>query len=359
MILPRLAFLLHEPLLYDHYRNVWQLLDREQFDVLLYDKFRRPPHDAFARELEQQGYRCAFVGELLRERTKYQFLVSNHYMEGRRLSRFPRAGEQYLPKRLGVRNIRFFYAVGKAGWNFAPWNELYDLFLCHGPWQAERLKAFPKARCFQMGYPRYDQFFTQRIDVDGLRARFHCRPDRPTLLWLPTWKELCSIERFAAHIAGLQDSCNVLVKPHPLSFTQEPERIRILEDHGFPLIQDDLIDMTGLYALADVVACDYGGTAFSALYLDRNLLLLDVPGAAEDALAGPGSPDVQLREVIPGVSAENPSQLREWIHDPGHWKEQQPHRETLRARYFAPYQGCSARIAAHVLSNLDQILGKP
>src|SRR5262249_26147431 len=145
------------------------------------------------------GYAAAWVGDVLADGRCFAATVSNHVGSGGTIH-----GAQVLPL-LGRRHVRLMYALGKDAWNFAPWNEQYDLILCWGPYQAGRLAEFERPRVVQIGYPRFDRFW--RMDPAGRRdavAAFGGDPDRPTLLWLPTWSAASSIDAFAETIAALQ-----------------------------------------------------------------------------------------------------------------------------------------------------------
>lgn len=85
---------------------------------------------------------------------------------------------------------------------------------------------------------------------------------------------------------------NVIVKTHPLSASAEPDALKVLRQYPFTSVITHVYDNLTLFRCADFVVCDYGGTPFGALYLDKNLLLLNVQNAADDALTGDNSPDV-------------------------------------------------------------------
>lgn len=335
----QIAFLVHLAEMVNHFRDVWQQLARDDLVVILAGE---PVQRAQTRELAAREHlRCVEIEEVLARGQRYPVLVSNHPLDP--------SGPVPLIQRLGVRNVRFNYALGKSGWNLRPWNALYDLFLCFGPYHVQAFSGFP-GRKVEIGYPRFDRYFTEPVDKRALVAQLGGDPDIPTIVWLPTWKELSSVGRFDGAISSLTRKFNVMVKLHPLMATDEPERVQRLREHRYTTLITDAYDNLNLFRVADLLLCDYGGSPFGALYLGLPLLLLEVPGAADDALTGQDSPDVMLRQHLPAAQA--PEDLLTALHDPHVWDVGSPARKMLQDHYFAPLQGHAARTAAAALLEL-------
>jgi CDP-glycerol glycerophosphotransferase (TagB/SpsB family) len=257
---------------------------------------------------------------------------------------------------LGKRNIRFMYALGKAMHNFSDWNAHYDLILCYGPWQAERMKSCFDAVTFQMGYPRYDDYFSTSAPAVALPSGKLLDTSKKTILWLPTWKELSSLEHFSDVMGWLSEKYNVIVKTHPLIATKEPEKLNVLHQYNFHSVITHSFDNLELFRLADLVVCDYGGTAFGAIYLDKPLLLLNLPDADKDPLVGDDSPDIMLRQEIINFDIKDRWQLHEAIETEDVWLKQVEIRRRLRDKYFFPSYGFSAEMAYFAIKNIEHIL---
>jgi CDP-glycerol glycerophosphotransferase (TagB/SpsB family) len=248
------------------------------------------------------------------------------------------------------------YALGKAKHNFSSWNNDYDLILCFGPYQAQRLKECCSAAIFQMGYPRYDRYFTANINKNNIMKELCLDDSKQTIVWLPTWKELSTIDTFADAMSSLTAKYNVVVKTHPLSAVEEAPRLKHLKQFSFTKVITEIYDNLELYAIADWVIADYGGPAFGALYLDKPLLLLNMPNAETDALTGSDSPDILLREHIVNVDEQHRWQIEDLILQKSLWQEQAVNRRILRQQHFFPSYGCSASLAAAALQNTKYIL---
>jgi hypothetical protein len=265
-------------------------------------------------------------------------------------------GEQPLITQLGLTNVRFMYAAGKSGWNLASWNKLYDVIMCFGPHHANAFADSTDAVILQMGYPRFDRYFAGTPDLADLRARYGCDPLKKTVVWLPTWKTLSSVGHFDEEISSLAERYNVVVKLHPLMPTNEPDRVVALKRHKFTHLITDNSDNLPLYQLADFMLCDYGGPPLAAVYADKNLILLNVPGGEDDELTGDGSPDVSIRKHIVNLEPGE-GRIAGLLADPSVWPVQAAERRMLRNEYFAPYFGFSSRVAAKSLLNLNHIVG--
>lgn len=342
-VVERVAFLVQSLELRNHFAPVWDVLPEGSFDIVLHDSAASLDRDVFAT------WRCGIKSsaELLASNTKYRTLVSNHPVE---------LGDRPLITRLAERNVRYMYAAGKSGWNLSPWNALYDVIMCFGPYHAMNFAHCSDAAIVQIGYPRFDRYFTDKPDRRALAERYGCDPGKETVVWLPTWKTLSSVGWFDEEISALMARYNVVVKLHPFMADSEPERVEQLRRHAFSCILADATDNLPLYQLADYMLFDYGGPPLAGIYADKRLLLLDVPGAHQDELTGEDSPDVSIRKYLvhvqPGANA-----IARLLNDEVIWQQQEKSRRILRRHYFAPYFGFSANVAAQALMSLDEIAG--
>jgi len=341
----RVGFLFHTPELLNHFSPVIDLLPAGSFELLVCQDAEN------SSEMNSAAYRwkarMITAREVLSSGKRYDYLVSNHPAM---------LGEPLILKHLAEKNVRFMYAAGKSGWNLAGWNALYDLILCFGPYHAAEFAKRSNAVILQMGYPRLDGFFNAAIDVGRLKKRFRCDPAKQTVVWLPTWKTLSSLGHFDRQVSALTATYNVVVKLHPLTLGNEPERVTALRQYPFTDFIADASDNLPLYQLADFMLFDYGGPPFAGIYTDKRMVLLNVPDAEKDSLTGEDSPDITIRQTIVNIDADH-GDIARLLADGELWAAQDLQRQALRRQYFAPYYGFSARVAALALSNLKHILG--
>jgi hypothetical protein len=341
-IISRIAFLIHNLELINHYKNIWDLLPKGSFDIILHNEAIIADKGIFSH------WQCSLLlsSEIITSNTKYLYLVSNHPIA---------TGKNPLIKQLAIINVRFMYSAGKSGWNAAIWNNLYDVILCFGPYHASVFASSTDAYILQMGYPRFDKFFTTKPDIETLQKKYKCDPAKKTVVWLPTWKTLSSVGWFDSEISLLAAHYNVVVKLHPMMQASEPERVAALKQYNFTYLITDTSDNLPLYQLADFMLFDYGGPPLAAIYVDKNLILLNVPGAETEKLAGVNSPDVSIRKYLISVNSIE-KRISAVLADTMIWEKQKTMRLHLRKYYFAPHFGFSSKIAAETLLALHHIV---
>lgn len=340
-VVEKLAFLIHSKELLNHYGCIWDLLPPDSFDIILHGSTGAASPSDFS------SWRCGVVTseDVLSSGRSYRYLVSNHPVSDH--------GEPLI-RRLALTNIRFMYAAGKSGWNLSAWNSLYDVILCFGPYHAVNFSHASDAVIVQMGYPRFDRYFNEPVDLPQLARKLGCDPARETVVWLPTQGEISSLGHFDEEISALSQRYNVVVKLHPLTPLVDPDKTEALGRLPFNRVIVDSSDNLPLYQLADYMLFDYGGPPMAGIYTDKRMVLLNVPGAADDALTGDSSPDVAIRKQLVSVNPEAKA-IATLLEDEASWHAQLPVRRRLRGLYFAPHFGFSAQVAAQALSNLDQI----
>jgi hypothetical protein len=346
----RIAFVLHGSELLNHYKLIWEWLDPAGIEIVYAGEDPRD-NARIAAFAASHGIEARYIGDVLSEGRTFRTVVSNHMGAAGNIG-----GNLALP-RLGRLHARLMYSLGKDGWNFQPWNNFYDVILCYGPYQAGKLEEFEHPRIVQIGYPRFDRFFSIAETKREVVARLGGDPDRPTLVWLPTWSRECSVDAFAETIAELGTELNVIVKVHPLTSTQEPRQMAKLAAAGLRAIENVDFDNVELFYAADIVAADYGGSPFGAIYTDRDIVLLNTPEPEGTgfSLSPEGSLDRRLREWILNIDPGEGGAILGYLRDEPAREQQGGVRRRLRRSLFAPFDGCSSEAAALVLRNVEAI----
>lgn len=387
------AFLVHEPSMLDHYAGVWKALGSARFAIVLTEHFYLDESGAekngvgfFMTHVRQEGYDVHHVRDIVSLGIRFPHVVTNHVIAGytperkpvtpeditkkrrnRRLAalgrpmawRFEVAIDTYLPLQIGDRQIRYMYGADLSdAWSLQPWNEIYDLFLCHGVNDERIVSQRFHGKTFIMGYPRYDAFFEPGLDVSRVREEFGLVEGRKTLLWMPTLGGTgSSIPVFAQPFAGLFDRFNVIVRPHPLSFIQEPAFIAQLERLGFRIDRNATRSMNELYRVADVVFADYGGTPFSAIFVGKNLFFLDVPGADELPMNA-GSTVLDLKKRLPVLGADDFVTLPNLLASDEFLARNRQRVDELFGTYFGGQRGGGSARLADYLQRIDDVMGQ-
>jgi len=391
--------MVHEPTMFAHYSSVWAEMDRDSFVILLLGVFSYSENGEhgtgeFLNKVNSLGYEITYLTDIVARNIKYRYVVSNHTLGGvsphpgshyqlvRRkirnaaktainlLNRLVGRDKkylinaldpfQYLPLQAGIKQIRFMYGADISdAWSLDAWNEIYDLFLCHGPNDEMHLKNRFEGKTAVMGYPRYDGYFSADLKVDDVIAEFGIDPAKSTILWMPTYdafkEKVCSIPYFANEICQLKHDFNIIVRPHPISFRLDREGIELLESLGFNIDSDPTRDMNKLFRVAETVLCDHGGSAFGALYLGKKLVFLKTP-AVDTATVLKESSNLELMKYFPVLEVEQVGTLGALINDTDYWVNCLAFGRELSDKYFANYRGNSSRIIATILAKLDATL---
>ena len=133
-----------------------------------------------------------------------------------------------------------------------------------------------------MGYPRFDKYFNPGFKKDLLLKKFNCNPKLKTIVWLPTWTKLSSVEKYIKEISLLREDHNIIVRPHPNMKIKDPENYKKLFTFRFNYVDDTDDDNVPLFAIADLLLSDYGGSMFGALYLNKNFAFLEMNREAKN-----------------------------------------------------------------------------
>jgi CDP-glycerol glycerophosphotransferase (TagB/SpsB family) len=244
------------------------------------------------------------------------------------------------------------------GWSLQSWNNIYDVFLCHGVNDEREIKKRFKGKTFIMGYPRYDRFFSGEMDLSGIRREFGLGESKKTVLWMPTLGgDYSSIPLFAEALSTISKKYDIIVRPHPFSFRQEKSFISLLEKFNFTIDRNAVRDMNELFGVADVVLADNGGTPFSAIFLGKNVIFLAVPNDLGPEAAGSfhivGSSVMELKKNLPVVNNQEMGRLMSMLDSEAFYMENSKCIEALFKRYFDAPRGGGAKRVAAIFNSLD------
>jgi len=388
----KFAFLIHDPIMLVHYADVWKALGHSAFAIILTDYFSSDLNgneklglSDFLNHVQKEGYEIRKIAEIISCGIKYEYVVSNHVISGSTKDAKPETADDYfkkmlnrglilkskdpawefgvdidtyLPLQVGNKQIRYMYGADISdGWSLASWNDIYDVFLCHGVNDEREIQKRFKGKAYVMGYPRYDRFFAEDIDLSDIKREFGISASKKTVLWMPTLGgDYSSIPLFAEPLSTLITKYNLIVRPHPLSFVQEKDFISLLEELNFNIDRNALRDMNELFGIADVVLADNGGTPFSAIFLGKNVVFLDVPDdlGAESPSTGyfVDSSVMELKKHLPSIKHHDIPQLENMLESVGFYKTNKEQIESLFKNYFNSPRGGGARRVADIFNSL-------
>jgi hypothetical protein len=385
IVIDKIAFYINEEYIFNHYYNIMMEMDNSSFDILISDKFKSQKYSELRRKLTNNSWSIKYISEI-RFSYKYKIMLSHIYFGGDMLQEGTLVSRtivicqmiinkvrrmigckdkllinaQYTQKMLAIYNIRFMYGADAGGVKFGEFNYVYDIFFCHGPRDSEIIRNLFKIPVFEMGYPRYDDYFKKIKDelyCKTLSKKYFCNKNKKTILWICTVSEYFStIETYYSIILGLTETYNVIVRPHPIEIDPQYDRYKknvfsLVSSGNFILSDNAFQDMTELYLISDYVVCDYGGSIFSALYMDKKIILINHKNVFKD-LGIFSSTSMEVRKYLPYLDENNVDTLIKCLSSNIFWQESKNKREIARKYYFGNSNGGSAPLVAKKLRAL-------
>jgi hypothetical protein len=159
------------------------------------------------------------------------------------------------------------YGLAKERHNYGEWRSLADMNLMFGRYSAAAVSHFSPS--FAVGNLRFAGW---KIDANAderaqLLRELRLDPRKPTVLYMPTYRDLGSFKRLKGALGDLVDRYNVVIKAHhnqesggDLSWREEAR------NSGLTHLFGAASDQRKLLLAADVVISDFSGAIFDALY---------------------------------------------------------------------------------------------
>ena len=164
------------------------------------------------------------------------------------------------------------------------WQKYFDIFLTHGLADTKMItEKFPTKKVFIIGYPRYTDYVSQKVDQIDL-SEFNNNDlydkNKETIFWLPSHiKEKSSygqnILKWLKSLEMSMNNYNIIIRPHPKTIKIFPELKNILKEQKLMIDLKHDRKIGKIINFSKLVICDYGGPIFSSIYLEKNILLLN------------------------------------------------------------------------------------
>ena len=242
----------------------------------------------------------------------------------------------------------------------------YDAILLSGEYQIreirelERLRELPEKDCELVGLPYMDAM-RRRLEETGA-----CHAEQKTVLLAPSWGKSGILSRFGERIIDplISTGYNIVIRPHPQSFTSEKEMLQRLmerypESEKLHWNQDR--DNFEVLRRSDVLISDFSGVIFDyTLVFDKPVIYTDISSFDKSPYdAAWLDEELWTFRVLPGLgeqlTEENLPRIREVIDrviaDP-HYRQA---RDRAREETWAyPGEG-AARTVDYLVKKLDEL----
>ncbi len=218
----------------------------------------------------------------------------------------------HLPLFEKTKIVMLQYGYAKEPHNYGTWRALADLCLVYGSYTERKISTYSPSKA--VGNPRLQLWHDKGFHVSAINKYKNILENNIlTILYMPTWGELSSIDQYIDSVLSLSQNYNVLIKLHHNTDLLEKDRLEKIETsriHFFGA-NDDALE---LLSMSDIVISDYSGAIFDAIYCRKPVLLLD---KAEQEILGEDKIDTYSLEFNRrddlGYRVDKPSDLIEGI----------------------------------------------
>ena len=213
-----------------------------------------------------------------------------------------RIGLMWYPERK-IGNTVIKYPTGmdlKLKWY--PINELeknFDIFFTHSEFEKSLInKKFYNKVYKIIGYPRYSKLDNEEKIINNLKKEFKLDYSKKILFWTPTHihykkETFKNFLPWIDKIHKLNNDYNIIVRPHPKAVNLNYEIVNTFKQKNFFVDLNSERKIGDLFKISDMVICDYGGTIFDAMYLEKPILLLNMENKS-----------VYVKELIENLSLD-------------------------------------------------------
>ncbi|MCF6191951.1 MAG: CDP-glycerol glycerophosphotransferase family protein [Candidatus Hydrothermae bacterium] len=233
--------------------------------------------------------------------------------------------------------------------------------MVEGPFRAEKIQREVGEGAYRVhvvGYIKLDPYPTMQARRSTLLAQWGLDPERPTLLYAPTYKPT-SIFQLGEGVLQATRAFNLLIKLHPYSWEGKyaPHRHhRFYEERmaRYPharLVPPEDRDILPFLVMADAVLTEASSVAFEFAAVGKGVIFVDLPGDLRHSDGEPlltHSPRTLFAGAFPVIqeAAEIPGALETVLNPP---EDMQAQQEAVRRRLFLPVDGQAARRALEVI----------
>lgn len=224
----------------------------------------------------------------------------------RKLSQFK--SDKIYPERL-VGNYNVLYPRGldlPAEFPTRGTRNRFDFIFTVGGYDSDLVKRNSDFKFMKIGYPRYDGKNLKNLKNKSNHCDFNLDINKKTILWMPSRLDWlndsdANVKIWINQIQSLSLKFNIILRPHPHRFRNNPEFYNGINKSKITLDSDASRELFRLYSSADIVICDYGGSIFSALYCNKTVILLNIPHFPASLKS---NSDFYARDILPNFNTK-------------------------------------------------------
>lgn len=237
-----------------------------------------------------------------------------------------------------------------------PAHIVYDYYFCINNLHEHIVVTNTNKPALVVGYPRYDNLPTKDDALRLLENELQIKISKKIIFWVPSDISNEYINSCYESLASLLNDFHIIIRPHPDSWdanrpTYEQKLWRDMSNKGFIIDKFAHREMGSMYKAADFVFCDIGGPVFSAIYLNKKIILFNPKKKRKNR--GLYLEDIEAAIVNINYEEIETKTIEAILNDKNYWHEQKMKQKNLRAKIFGKlnsYEG--SRVAANKLREL-------
>jgi hypothetical protein len=158
------------------------------------------------------------------------------------------------------------YGLAKERHNYGEWRALADLNLMYGKYSADAVSHFgPSVAVGNLKFCGWDYRVTSAQKGEAKR-KLGLEPEKPSVLYMPTYGQLGSFEELVGPLAGLSQRYEIMIKGHHNDEKAGPIWMQKASELKHKYLFSGGYDQRMLLEAADVVVSDFSGAVFDAVY---------------------------------------------------------------------------------------------
>lgn len=172
------------------------------------------------------------------------------------------------------------YGLAKERHNYGEWRALADLNLMYGDYSVRQVAHFSPA--VAVGNLKFCgwRYRLSQTEKQQAKLKLQLNPEKPVLLYMPTYGELGSFHELIEPLAKLNERYQVVIKGHHNDEMSGPKWMDIARALGVSSLYSGGADQRLLLEASDLVISDFSGAVFDAIYAEIPVILFQT--RAED-----------------------------------------------------------------------------
>lgn len=339
----KVAFFIRQPLQYYIYEVLMHEMEKKGAEpvIILNDIHRenemiKNMHMATKLFLNEKKvkYKCLDLSIALETKEYFGAVITTYYFqEMHQLARY---------------HFKVSYGIAKILWATAPDNLFFEKTFSFGQYDHERINIFNSD--IKVGNIRFDNWFQNLLpNKEEIKNKFELPYDKKVIVYLPTYAELSSIDKWASDLKTLKNDYHIITKVHHGTkySPDEIDRLNIVKECSDYVLGDEY-DTLELLKLADFVLADNSGVIFDSILADKNTILLNNDSNINESMfSNEDSIEQTIRKDIKSVSSL--TELKEVLDDEGLFLQQKEIREKINNEIHSHRDGLSSKRVADII----------